>query len=303
MHVDLCLNAKRFSRDEVLAKLPEIRRVMEKHAVRAAYLFGSALADRMGPFSDVDIAVLLDPPGSDWLETHGAIYADLCRIFQADNIDVILLSEAPPSLRFTVIQDGLLFYAADEQAWGAFVEETIFSYHDVQPLREEEWHYLVQHIKLGLSKELNMIDRERVKRFIVAMRDAVHELKGLGLESMTFEAYANNKPVRALSEHYLRIAIEAAMDLGRHVLAAKGLKVPEEYRKIGPSLSEGRIVPAELGEKLMAMAGLRNILVHLYWDIDYRRIYHLITSELDVFDRYARCILDLLEREAEEGAF
>lgn len=42
---------------------------------------------------------------------------------------------------------------------------------------------------------------------------------------------------------------------------------------------------------------LRNILVHLYWDIDYRQIYRIVTTELENFDRYAQHIQAYVEKE------
>ncbi len=296
MRVDLCLNPKRFTKAEVLEKLPSVQEVMKRRSVRLCYLMGSVLADRMGPLSDVDIAVLPDPSTYHWLDTYSDIYDELCKVFRADNIDVIMLNEAPPPLRFATVRDGLLVYAMDEATRVEFVEGAIFHYHDTQPVREEHWHFLYQHIKLGLSREFNMIDKEKVRKFVSLMKDSVQELNNLGLESMAFEEYFDNKTLRALSEHYLRIAIEAAMDLGRHVLAARSLKVPEEYKKIGQILGENGIIPLEMANKLTAMAGLRNILVHLYWDIDYRQIYRVVTGELEDFDRFAQSIQEYVEK-------
>ena len=298
MRVDLCLNPKRFTKTQVLAKLPLIQKAVEKRGVRLCYLMGSVLEDRMGPLSDVDIAILPNPSTYHWLHTYNEIYEDLCEVFRADNIDVIMLNEAPPPLRFATVRDGLLVYAGDEATRVDFVEEAIFHYHDTQPMREEHWHFLHQHIKLGLSKEFNMIDREKVRKFVSLMKDAVQELINLRLESMAFEEYFDNKTLRALSEHYLRIAIEAAIDLGRHVLAARSLRVPEEYKKVAQVLAENGVIPWEMANKLAAMAGLRNILVHLYWDIDYHQLYKIVTRELEDFDQFAQCIQEYVERES-----
>jgi len=297
MRVDMCLNPKAFAKEEVLAKLPQVRRALQRHEVQLAYLFGSMAMDRAGPLSDIDIAVLLDPSTYRWLDAYCDIHSDLCHVFGADNIDLVMLNEAPPPIRFAAIRDGMLIYAIDEPTRVRFVEEAIFEYHDTKPLRDEHRHYLYRQIKLGILKEFNMIEREKVDRFLALMKDDVLELKGLGLASMSFEEYLDDKRLRALSEHYLRIAIEAAIDVGRHIIAAKGLRAPEEYKKIGVILRQEGIIPPDLGEKLVAMAGLRNILVHLYWEIDYRELYRIITAELSDLERYAQCILEYVERE------
>jgi uncharacterized protein YutE (UPF0331/DUF86 family) len=78
---------------------------------------------------------------------------------------------------------------------------------------------------------------------------------------------------------------------------AKGLGIPERYKDVGRILKENRVVTQRLGDKLVEMAGMRNILVHLYWDIDYHRLYEAITIQLSDLDEYARCILDFIAEE------
>ncbi|UCC61996.1 MAG: DUF86 domain-containing protein [Anaerolineae bacterium] len=54
---------------------------------------------------------------------------------------------------------------------------------------------------------------------------------------------------------------------------------------MGRILREKGIVPPDLGDRMEAMAGMRNVLVHLYWDIDYALLYKAIVRELDTFGR------------------
>lgn len=43
------------------------------------------------------------------------------------------------------------------------------------------------------------------------------------------------------------------------------------------------------------MAGMRNVLVHLYWDIDYTLLYQAITTRLDVFEETLKHLFQYLE--------
>ncbi len=81
-------------------------RVMELLAadprVRLVYGFGSAASDIAGPLSDVDVAVLLDAR-LDWdaeRELRGRLGALVPRL------DLVILNEAPPALRFEIITSG-----------------------------------------------------------------------------------------------------------------------------------------------------------------------------------------------------
>lgn len=46
-------------------------------------------------------------------------------------------------------------------------------------------------------------------------------------------------------------------------------------------------------------ASLRNILVHLYLDVDSERIWEVLTQELDQLEEYARAVVVVAEGEAE----
>jgi uncharacterized protein YutE (UPF0331/DUF86 family)/predicted nucleotidyltransferase len=293
MWVELCLNPKRFDPAEVRRLIPALRDLLRKHNVQGAYLFGSALQDRGSRLSDLDIAVL-PPDLRDWLGYYGDLYGDLCRLFQADNIDLVLLDRAPLPLQARVVLEGLrLLEGEDALNW----EERVLARHaDLAGWRRENWEMTRQLARRGALREVNMIDRERVERFVFLIREAIQELKALRLEERGLEAYKSDKQARALSEHYLRIALEATLDLGRHLIVKTALGVPQEYREVGKILREQGVVPPELGEKLEAMAGMRNVLVHLYWDVDYTLLYKTIVEDLETFEQFIERIFHYLDK-------
>lgn len=145
-----------------------------------------------------------------------------------------------------------------------------------------------------------MINQETIDEFLSVMRDAVGELEKLNLPSLSFEGYREDRTSRALSEHYLRLAMEAALDLGRHVILGRRLGELEGYRDVGEILHKNDVIPVELSERLAAWADMRNALIYLYWDVDYERLYEIATTELPDFDKYAQCILDFVSGEGEE---
>jgi uncharacterized protein YutE (UPF0331/DUF86 family) len=252
--------------------------------------------------SDLDIAVL--PPWNlkDWVGYYNDLHKELCQLFKADNIDLVLLNRAPFTLKARAVLEGLCILFRDSaRTWE---ERVLARYVDLARWRRENWEITRRLAHGGATGEVNMIDRERVERFVFLIRDAVHELQDLDLERMGLEAFLADKRTRALSEHYLRIAIKATLDLGRHVIARTGLGVPQEYIEVGKILREHGVVPAELGRQLEAMAGMRNVLVHLYLDIDHTLLYKTIVEELDTFQQCIKCIFDYLNKlEAGEGRF
>ncbi len=90
------------------------------------------------------------------------------------------------------------------------------------------------------------------------------------------------------AERYLQLAIHSCLDIGNHILANMKSKTPGEYRDIFILLGEYKIISAELADKMAPLAGLRNILVHDYLDIDLEKIHLLLINNLDDFDQFAR---------------
>ena len=296
MRADLCLNPRQFSPAEVREAIPALRDLLRWRGARAAYLFGSAWQGTGNILSDLDIAVLPPSDLPDWLSYYNDLYAELCQLFQADNIDLVLLDRAPLPLQARIVLDGLPLLDGDGAA--DLEERVLARYIDLAGWRRENWEVTRQLAQHGAAREVNMIDRERVERFVFLIRDAVQELRALGLAEMGLEAYRADKRTCALSEHYLRLAIEATLDLGRHVIVRRGFGAPQEYREVGKILREKGVLPPDLGRQVEAMAGMRNVLVHLYWDVDHALLYKTIIEDLDAFERFVKYIFDRLERDA-----
>lgn len=294
MRVDLCLNPKQFSPAEIRGMIPALCDLLHAHGVQAAYIFGSAMEDDRSSMSDLDLAVLPPPDQADSIAYYNHLHGHLCQLFRADNIDLVLLDQAPLSLQVRVVLDGLRILGGNGAA--EWEERVLARRADLATWRRENWEVTRALARRGATREVNMINRERVERFVFLIRDAVRELQSLNLGELGLEKYQADKHTRALSEHYLRIAIEATLDLGRHVIVKTGLDVPQEYREVGKILRERGVLPPKLGQELEAMAGMGNVLVHLYWDIDHTLLYETVVQKLATFEQCLDHIFRYLER-------
>ena len=68
----------------------------------------------------------------------------------------------------------------------------------------------------------------------------------------------------AAAESYLRRALEALLDLGRHVLAKRFAQGVAEYKAIATTLAEQGVLSADDAALLVRLAGYRNRMVHFY---------------------------------------
>ncbi|MBI3894215.1 MAG: nucleotidyltransferase domain-containing protein [Candidatus Wallbacteria bacterium] len=106
--------------------------------LRLAYVFGSVARGLQGPMSDLDLAILVDgghPARTNLLE-RGRLQIELERLLEVRELDLVLLDEAPLQLRYSIVSDGRLLWAADAVQEQRFRLLTIRMYLDLAPLLE-----------------------------------------------------------------------------------------------------------------------------------------------------------------------
>lgn len=106
--------------------------------VRLVYAFGSAASGVTGPLSDVDVAVLLDAPLA-WdaeRELRGRLGMLVPRL------DLVILNEASPALRFEVVTSGRCLLARDAREQAEFEIVSLSRFLDFQPVRRVQQEYL-----------------------------------------------------------------------------------------------------------------------------------------------------------------
>lgn len=106
-----------------------------------------------------------------------------------------------------------------------------------------------------------------------------------------FPAFSADPVVEAAAESYLRRALEALLDLGRHVLAKGFGQGPAEYKEVAVSL--GRVgVLSEAEVVLMTqLAGYRNRMVHFYDEISTRELFDMCAGQTDDIRRLLDALL------------
>lgn len=97
--------------------------------VKLAVLFGSTARGQERPKSDVDLGILLDPYSPD---LRFRVEADLGRA-AGRPVDVILLDDAPPLLRFEIAKEGVLLFQREDHVWTAFKAKAMVDWWDWAP--------------------------------------------------------------------------------------------------------------------------------------------------------------------------
>ena len=116
----------------------ELAKILALHPVALAYLFGSAATGLTTPFSDVDIALVLERGATlpSRLHFELAIEDEIAARCGLSHADVHVINDAPLELRGEVVTQGVLLYARDEETRIEFETHTRMEYFDFQPVAE-----------------------------------------------------------------------------------------------------------------------------------------------------------------------
>ncbi len=122
---------------------------------------------------------------------------------------------------------------------------------------------------------------------------ALERLKKLSSYSKE-EFLENDNP--AIAESYLRRALEAMFDIGRHILAKTAGKGIVEYKEIARMLGEKGILSKECSQNLVLMAGYRNRLVHFYHEVKDIELFQILQKNLSDIERFIQEIKQFIEK-------
>lgn len=122
--------------------------------------------------------------------------------------------------------------------------------------------------------------------------DSLARLEKIAL--MPKEAFLQDQDSKDIASYRLLIAIEAALNLCYHISSKQLSKVPESYADCFQLVCEAGLIPAALSDNLQKMARFRNLLVHVYWDLDEEALYTIITCHLDDIRKYRDAVVLLL---------
>ena len=97
-------------------------------------------------------------------------------------------------------------------------------------------------------------------------------------------------------QHGLQLSIQIVLDIGNHILSEAKVSV-NEYADIFPALAKLDVIPADYAQSVKGMAGLRNLLVHEYTDVDETMLIDIINNRLDDFTVFSSHIINYMKKQ------
>jgi uncharacterized protein YutE (UPF0331/DUF86 family)/predicted nucleotidyltransferase len=277
--------------EERLKALP--KRLAALDGLVALWLFGSFARGEATPVSDVDLAYLPDERlAEDALERFETLlYGAISRALHTDEFALVNLRRAPAFFTWQVLREGKLLLCRDKAAIAA-VAEAVY-----RQAPDAYWFRHIGHADFleAFGVPNPTVDKDRLIAFLRFISDDLQALREKA--QVPKGVYTSSRDIQAIVERRLQTATESALNIGNHLIARLGLRAPQDYADVFRILGEARVLPWELAEEMMDMARFRNLLVHVYWEIDQARVYDGLPARLATLEAFAQTIARWLKEQ------
>lgn len=124
-----------------------MRELFVKHNIKLVVLFGSRARGEPWPDSDWDLAVLFDPENYKQNQHNVAglrkeLLRELCSVLGTSRVDLVILNQASPYLRYQVAKSGTPLYEEKKGDFASFASLAVRSYSDSKVFMKAGKRYL-----------------------------------------------------------------------------------------------------------------------------------------------------------------
>ncbi|WP_410508383.1 DUF86 domain-containing protein [Methanosarcina hadiensis] len=116
-------------------------------------------------------------------------------------------------------------------------------------------------------------------------------------QSISLEELKIDRDKRNMVLHAMLVSIQAAIDIATGLIAKEGLGKPTTYRETFEILGQAGLISENLAEELSDLAGFRNVLVHIYWQLDLNQVYGVLQNDLKTLKSFLKEVKRLLDQD------
>lgn len=114
--------------------------------------------------------------------------------------------------------------------------------------------------------------RPGLLRRVERIREGLRRLREVA--EVPRDQYLSSELLKLATERDLQVVIEALLDIGHAIISAQDWRIPRTYREVAEILYEYGVLTGEERDVLTKLAGLRNVLVHLYYlEVDHELLH------------------------------
>ncbi|MCF2136810.1 MAG: DUF86 domain-containing protein [Candidatus Thorarchaeota archaeon] len=138
------------------------------------------------------------------------------------------------------------------------------------------------------------LDIDLVTRRLAEIKRALGEIEcvtDLDIDDFLSDAY-----IKDATKYRLIVAIEAAISVCNHIAARALKEIPSSYSECFTNLSRHRIISDDLAKELANMAKFRNLVVHVYWRVDDKKVFEIAQEIIIILERFVQEVREYVNK-------
>ena len=139
-----------------------------------------------------------------------------------------------------------------------------------------------------------MINIELIRRKLSKLLTYLDKLEPISKKD--FKEYQDNDYLRFSTERLIQLIVECAADINNHVVVKIVRRPAEDYRISFLKAADVGLISRELAEQIKGSAGMSNILVHEYMDVDDQMVFEILPQAIQNYKQYCKEVYVFIEK-------
>lgn len=134
------------------------------------------------------------------------------------------------------------------------------------------------------------VDKQNIAEKISDIQSSIAKIEKYA--DMDEKKFLVNDEKIAAAKYHLIVIIEGCISICTHISAKEIHKAPGSYAACFKILADNKILPEPLADNLAKMTGFRNLLIHRYWEIEDRKVYQYLKTEMANIREYVKIVAE-----------
>jgi uncharacterized protein YutE (UPF0331/DUF86 family) len=133
------------------------------------------------------------------------------------------------------------------------------------------------------------VNKELLKKKLDVLKNYLRQIQQM---DFTEEDLVDNVDIQQLLSFRLQQAVETAIDIATHIVAGHEFPRQESARSVFILLGKKGLIDEETADNLALACSFRNMIVHVYQEIDFSRVYYDYKEDVKDLEAFSRMIYE-----------
>lgn len=138
------------------------------------------------------------------------------------------------------------------------------------------------------------IDKDLIREKLKILEEFIRTIEEM---SFTASEMLEVKDIQHLVAFRLQQSVETAIDIANHLASTLPLPQRDTAADVFLLLGQEKIIPRAVANKMKGACGFRNLVVHHYGQIDFRKLYRDYKDDLEDLRNFAKAVFRFLGKQ------